>query len=112
MSSIAEKNKLSDAYIDDMRLYLRISATALDAEIIDLVNAARKDLLLGGVHPDHVFCEEDALIKRAISTYLKAEFGLDNDDSEKYHAAYTNLKTRLTLSNYYKNPKEASVNVG
>jgi len=100
MSGTAEKTP-SNEYIISIRGYLRITTSSLDSEITDLINAARDDLVLGGVLPDKAKDEADALIKRAIGIYVKAEFGLDNDDSEKYRAAYTDLKLRLMLSTGY-----------
>ena len=44
-----------------------------------------------------------ALIKRAIILYCKANFGLDNKDSEKYNKSYDLLKQHLALSGDYKN---------
>lgn len=89
------------AYIADVRGYLRITSSEFDGEIKDLISAARDDLVLGGVLPVHTIDESDPLIKRAISVYVKAEFGLDNPDAEKYRAAYKELKNGLTLSTKY-----------
>lgn len=91
----------SAEYIASFRGYLRNKTTVLDGEIIDLINAARDDLILGGVLVERAQDEIDPLIKRAISNYVKAEFGLDNDDSEKYRAAYDDLKKRLLMSDKY-----------
>ena len=44
----------------------------------DLINAARADLVLGGVLEVKAQDETDPLILRAVATYVKAEFGLDN----------------------------------
>lgn len=85
-----------------VRRCLRISREGIfDEEISDLIRAARKDLSLGGVLPDRVNDDKDPLIKRAIVTYAKAEFGLDNPDSEKYRASYQMLRTHLMLSSEY-----------
>ena len=105
MSSNVKLKNPSSKYVADMRNYLRISVNKLDAEIIDLVNAARADLVFSGVSADHVLDEKDPLIKMAVRTYVRAEFGLDNDDSEKYRAAYSRLKDSLSLSLAYTNPK-------
>ena len=93
--------EISPEYLADIRGYLRITTSALDGEVKDLVNAARDDLVLGGVLPERVIDEEDPLIKRAISVYVKAEFGLDNDDSVKYQESYESLKIRLMHSERY-----------
>lgn len=93
--------KPSEDYIAAIRGYLRITSSSLDGEIVDLINAARDDLVLGGVLPVRAKDEGDALIKRAVGVYVKAEFGLDNEDSEKYRDSYRELKIRLLLSDKY-----------
>jgi hypothetical protein len=94
-------DKISIKYLNDIRRYLRNPAASLNGEIRDLINAARDDLILGGVLPQRATDEKDALVKRAVGIYVKAEFGLDNDDSEKYMAAYDKLRDKLTLSDTY-----------
>lgn len=92
---------ISEQYVYSIRRYLRINHTHFDAEITDLIGAARADLLLGGIKADKVNDEGDALIKRAIVVYVKAEFGLDNADGEKYRESYNMLKRHLMLSSEY-----------
>lgn len=92
---------ISETLVYSIRQYLRINHTRLDAEITDLIGAARADLLLGGIKAAKVEDENDALIKRAIVCYVKAEFGLDNADAEKYRESYNMLKRHLMLSGEY-----------
>lgn len=92
---------ISSNFVYNARRYLRISHTHHDAEITDLIEAARADLLLGGITAEKVENENDALIKRAIMCYVKAEFGLDNTDAEKYRESYEMLKRHLMLSTEY-----------
>lgn len=92
---------ISEQYVYSIRRYLRINHTHFDAEITDLIGAARADLLLGGIKAAKVNDESDALIKRAIVVYVKAEFGLDNADGEKYRESYNMLKRHLMLSSEY-----------
>lgn len=92
---------ISAQYIKAVRDSLRINHTRFDNEITDLIGAAKADLLLGGILADKVNDESDALIKRAIITYVKAEFGLDNADSEKYKESYISMKKHLMLSQEY-----------
>lgn len=82
---------------------LRISQsnTAFDDEVNDLISAARDDLRLAGVLRLKVEDDNDSLIKRAIVVYCKANFGLDNPDSEKLQRSYDMLKAHLTLSQEY-----------
>ena len=92
---------ISEQYVFSIRRYLRINHTHFDAEITDLIGAARADLLLGGIKGSKIDDESDALIKRAIVCYVKAEFGLDNSDAEKYRESYNMLKRHLMLSSEY-----------
>ena len=92
---------ISESYLDDFRRLLRLTATELDGEIKDLINAARDDLVLGGVLPERAQDEGDALVKRAISTYVKAEFGLDNPDADRLRESYRHLKIGLALASDY-----------
>lgn len=84
--------------LDKVKLALRIKNTALDAEINDLIEACKLDLSITGVK---VIDETDVLIQRAIIVYCKANFGLDNSDSEKYQKSYDLLKEHLALCSDY-----------
>ena len=90
---------IGDSYLTSIRQYMRM--TAFDPELKDLINAARADLVLGGVLEVKAQDETDPLILRAVATYVKAEFGLDNEDSEKYRASYKEQRNGLTLSDAY-----------
>lgn len=84
--------------LDDVKLALRIKTTTLDTEINDLIEACKLDLNISGVV---VINETDALIKRAVTVYCKANFGLDEKDSEKYQKSYDLLKEHLSLCSDY-----------
>jgi uncharacterized phage protein (predicted DNA packaging) len=89
------------AMLDDVKLSLRVSHTSLDNEISDLMAAARQDLILSGVLPAKANSTSDALVKRAVTTYVKAHFGYDNPDYDRLVMAYEKLKAHLTLSGDY-----------
>lgn len=99
--------EISEQYILSSRQAIRISHTKFDGEITDLIAAARADLLLGGILRAKVEDESDALIKRAITLYVKSEFGLDNEDGERYRESYDMLKRHLMLSEEYTKEAEA-----
>ena len=65
---------------------------------MDLINACKKDLETAGVKN---IDEEDSLIIQAVKTYCKANYGLDNKDSEKYQASYEMQKQKLSLCGDY-----------
>jgi uncharacterized phage protein (predicted DNA packaging) len=89
------------AMLNDVKVVLRVSHTALDTEIIDLIASARQDLILSGVLSAKANSDTDILIKRAIVTYVKAHFGYDNPDYERLVSAYNSIKVHLTLAGDY-----------
>lgn len=98
---------VSDRFITDAKKYIRVTSTTFDAEIADLVEAAKADLLLGGVDADKVNNEDDPLVKRAVMTYIKAGFGIDNPDADKYAESYKMQKTSMMLSGDYSTTETA-----
>ena len=87
--------------LNNIRDRLRENGTDLDDEIQDLIDAAKADLVLSGVHKDKVI-DTDPLIKRAITVYCKANFGYEDPKlSEKFQESYISLKHHLTLSTEY-----------
>ena len=91
--------EVSAEYIASIRLRVRLTASKLDSEIEDLIKAARADLVeFGGVLPERAADESDPLVKQAIATYVKAEFGLDNEDADRLRASYKEQRNGLTLS--------------
>lgn len=93
------------AMLDKVKLALRLSGTALDGEVSDLINAAIADLRLVGINiPAEAGSSSktlgDPLLDRAVVLYAKAEFGF-NDDAERYRNAYDYLKCALSLTADY-----------
>ncbi|NMA75613.1 MAG: DNA-packaging protein [Bacteroidales bacterium] len=86
----------------DVKNALRISGRDLDNEVLDLIESAKADLALSGVHKDKISDIYDPLIKRAVIIYCKANFGYDDPKlSERFQESYTSLKQHLTLSSEY-----------
>ncbi len=87
--------------LQDIKDSLRESGNDLDTEILDLIDAAKADLILSGVNKDKVI-DTDPLIKRAIIVYCKAHFGYDDVNmAERFEQSYISLKHHLTLSAEY-----------
>ena len=62
--------------LEKVKLALRITTTAFDSEITDLIAAARADLGIAGVLIED---EMAPLIIRAVTTYCRANFGQPED---------------------------------
>lgn len=87
--------------LNDVKDALRVNGDDSDTEILDLIEAAKADLILSGVHRDKVI-DTDPLIKRAVTVYCKAHFGYEDAKlSERFQESYISLKHHLTLSAEY-----------
>lgn len=88
------------AILDEAKLALRIAAatTDFDSEISGLIDAALADLSLAGLAAGDT---TKPLIKQAVITYCKGNFGYDNPDAERLRLAYDLLKAHLTLAEDY-----------
>lgn len=87
------------ALIDKTKVALRITTTAYDSEITDLISAAQLDLGIAGVTlPDTL----DTLCERAIITYVKLHFGdLAPEQFKLLQASYDSQKGQLAMATGY-----------
>jgi hypothetical protein len=87
------------ALLEKVKTALRVSNSALDeAEIVPLIEAAKMDLHLAGVA---MLNDDDPLIARAVTVYVKWHFGYDNPEAEKFELIYESLKNKLTQAGEY-----------
>ena len=84
--------------LESIKLALRINSSVFDTEINDLIESAKLDMKISGIVKIN---ETDPLIQQAIKIYCKANFGVDNKDSEKYQKSYDMLKQHLALCGDY-----------
>lgn len=89
---------------ETIRAALRISSKAepITAEINDCIEACKRDLQQVGVNN---LDESDALIKRAITIYCKAEFGF-SEKAQQFRQSYDSLKVALSLMEEYQKAPE------
>ena len=90
--------------LEKVKTALRIRNDAFNDEIEDLIEAARHDLALSGVLVEKTQSDEDPLIKRAIVTYCKANFGYDNPEADRFQQSYVMLKQHMSLAGDYYEP--------
>jgi hypothetical protein len=85
--------------LDLVKMALRITTDAYDDELATLIKAAFLDLGLAGVDP---FTETtaDDLVKLAVMTYCKLNFGLP-DDADRLKDAYDLQKAALSMATGY-----------
>ena len=81
-----------------VKVSLRLSSTAYDTEIIDLISACKADLSLSGINTTD---DTDTLIRRCIMSYVKSYFGYNNPDADRSKMAYESLRQHLSLTQDY-----------
>ena len=83
--------------LETVKMALRITTTAYDAELTYLIEAAKLDMGIAGV----VLPEDmDALVTRAIITYCKMSFGLP-EDYDRLKKSYDEQKAQLSTATGY-----------
>lgn len=85
--------------LDKVKLALRLTTDAFDAELTDLINAAALDLGLVGVALPELLAN-DALIVTAIVTYVRCHFGSPSD-YDRLKASYDEQKAQLQTATGY-----------
>ena len=84
-----------------VKLALRVTTTAYDNDLNDLINAAKLDLGIAGVVLPTTL---DAICERAIITYCKLHFlGLSDNEWDRLKASYDEQKAQLTMATGYTN---------
>lgn len=77
---------------------LRISHTALDADLSDTIDACLEDLVICGIHdPD----ETDKTILAAVKLYCRAYYTDDTDKATAYLERYNAVKACLMMAAGY-----------
>lgn len=87
---------------------LRLTSDAFDDEIEELIAEVKVQLKTAGILESKIV-DTDPMIARAIKLYCKANFGLDNPDSEKYQMSFNSLEAHLANSSDYNTSVEEGV---
>lgn len=87
------------ALLDEVKLALRVSTNAYDDEITDLIESAKLDLGIAGVVlPDTL----NNIVKTAIKTYCKMNFGTPNSDTyDRLKKSYDEQKAQMSNATGY-----------
>ncbi len=89
--------------LDAVKLALRIVTDAFDDELNDLISAALLDLRLAGITTTDT---TDALVKRAVITYCRLNFG-QPDDYDRLKKSYDEQKAQMGMATGYTTWTEA-----
>lgn len=101
------------ALIDDIKVSLRVSTDAMDAEVQMLIGSALYDMERAGVNPalleiDGEGCISNAFVKTAVTSYCKANFGYDVSEAARFSDTYYRIVCDLLNSSENIAAKEVS----
>lgn len=99
MVAKANKGKLLDACRAALRIPVFVND--YDEEISDVIEAARAELVAGGVSEDKAHDDSDGRVRLAIKVYVKANFGMDNPDAEKFMRSFETMLTSMSGDSAY-----------
>lgn len=85
--------------LEQIKMALRITTDAYDAELNNLIAAAAIDLGIAGVNEERESVNNPIII-RAVSTYCKMNFGTV-DDYDRLKASYDEQKAQLSMATGY-----------
>lgn len=90
--------------LDKIKTTLRISHSALDADLTDTIDACLADLKVCGVTGKDI---NDPLILNAVKLYCRKEYTDDTDKAAEYQKRYDALKSCLMMAGEYNGETEA-----
>lgn len=92
------------ALLDDVKTACRVTSTAFDSELSDLISSAFADMGITDIDPELLSESGIApLIKRALLTYCKMNFGtLEDSVYDRLKASYDEQKSQLLMSRAYR----------
>lgn len=95
--------KAKEKLLDACRAALRIPAFVndYDEEISDVIEAARAELVAGGVADAKAHDDSDGRVRLAIKVYVKANFGMDNPDAERFMKSFDAMLTSMSGDSAY-----------
>lgn len=92
------------ALLDKVKVACRVTSTAYDDELADLIEAGLADLNITDIDSDLLVngSELDPLVQRAVITYCKMNFGyLSDEQYQKFKASYDEQKAQMLMSSGY-----------
>lgn len=87
-----------------VKLALRITTSAFDAELTDLIDACIADMRIAGISTDVMGTEylSNPSVIMAVTTYCKINFGkVDGAEYDRLKASYDEQKKQLSMATGY-----------
>lgn len=100
-------HKLTAQFLDELKLMLRVTSDVYDHEILIEAEAALRDMERVGIREDYIK-EANASVRHAVACYVKANFGYDNEEADRFNRSYRQMVIDMLNSDKNKayNPEE------
>ena len=97
------------ALLDDVKVACRVTTSAFDNELTDLIKAAFGDMGITDIDPEHLSeIAISPLIKRAVLTYCRLNFGtIEDGQYDRLKSSYDEQKSQLMMSSDYRRDWDA-----
>ncbi|MPM44835.1 hypothetical protein SDC9_91517 [bioreactor metagenome] len=93
---------VTEGYLAKFRRAIRRNtSTDVDAELTDIIEECRQDLINLGVLESKATDETDSLIIGAVRCYVRWKFGLSNEDAAANKQDYLDLRDELRRKTDY-----------
>lgn len=92
------------ALLDDVKVACRVTSSAFDTELTDLISSGLADLGITDIKADLLVNSNEILplIKQAVVTYCKMNFGFQSDAHySRLKSSYDEQKAQLLMSSDY-----------
>ena len=89
---------VSSEYLAKVRFAVRRSPDEMvDAELDNLIEQCRADLIRVGVPPEVANNEGNYLVLGAVRCFVRWQFGIDGDNAERNHADYIAMADAIRM---------------
>lgn len=93
------------ALLDKVKVACRVTSTAYDNELTDLISAALGDMGITDIDPDVLVSDDSTitpLIRKAVITYCRFSFGrVPVETYDRLKASYDEQKAQLLMASGY-----------
>lgn len=90
------------ALLDDVKQACRVTSTAYNTELTDLIQAALADMGITDIRADVLTETPPPLVKMAVKTYCRMHFGeVEDGERDRLEASYNEQKSQLLMSSLY-----------
>jgi len=87
--------------LDSVKMTLRITHKKLDADLIEVIGAAKREMIRAGVSPALANKDCDPLIREAIKMYCRLQFTSDMQKHDRYSEAWQTMLDSIRRSKGY-----------